>query len=81
MSLRALMQVLTIHTKRLNFMTAHLKNSVHVWTNEKNHFLVSFEDVKKLFTFSCIDSAINHIWLSGREDAARQLNQIKKASA
>lgn len=62
-------------------MNAHLKNDVHVWTNEKNHFLVSFEDIKKLATFSCIDSAVNHIWLAGREDAARQLNQIKKASA
>lgn len=47
---------------------------IHIWIGTKNKIMVSCEATKKLMAFDTFDNAINGLFLSGKRDAARALN-------
>lgn len=50
----------------------------HIWQTDRNKFLVSNEETKKLTEFSTIDGAINFLYFNGNIEAARALNKAYK---
>ena len=53
---------------------------VYIWEGSANKIMVSFEDTKTLQSFNTIDEVINNLYLNGRKDAARYVNEYKRGT-
>jgi hypothetical protein len=51
---------------------------IHIWTGAMGKVMVANYDNQTLLSFDTLDDAVNHLWLSGNKQAARQLNGVKK---
>jgi hypothetical protein len=51
---------------------------IHIWTGAMNKVMIANYDTQTLLSFDTLDDAVNHLWLSGHKQAARQLNGVKK---
>ena len=51
---------------------------IHIWTGALGKVMVANYDNQTLLSFDTLDDAVNHLWLSGNKQAARQLNEVKK---
>lgn len=54
-----------------------LKGNIHYWDNTQGKLLLSFESTKQLLTFNTIDDCINHLFINGYKEQARELNKVK----
>jgi hypothetical protein len=59
-------------------LTMILTNNIHVWLGTNRQIMVSHENTKRLFSYDTTDDAINALYLSSNEDAARELNKKKE---
>lgn len=48
--------------------------NIHIWTNTQGNYLVSDENIKKLYDFACKDDAINALYVLGHKASARELH-------
>ena len=48
--------------------------NIHIWTNTQGNYLVSDENIKKLYDFACKDDAVNALYTLGHKASARELH-------